>query len=38
VPLDVLDAKIERWIKAQQAATPASTVAPTSASPGTPAQ
>jgi hypothetical protein len=34
----VLDAKIERWIKAQQTAPPTSTTPAVSASPGTPAQ
>jgi uncharacterized protein (DUF885 family) len=38
VPLDVLDAKIDRWIKAQQAAAPAPTATPASKAAPTPAQ
>jgi hypothetical protein len=38
VPLDVLDAKIDRWIKAQQAATPTPTATPASKATPTPTQ
>src|SRR5690606_34780650 len=38
VPLDVLDAKIDRWIKAQQAATPAATAPPASKTATAPAR